>query len=33
MRRCSPPKLRMVYFSEKVEDYTIRNSAGDTLWH
>lgn len=25
------PKLRMVYFSEKVEDYTVRNGAGDTI--
>ncbi|CUX47321.1 IPT/TIG domain-containing protein [Agrobacterium genomosp. 13] len=25
------PKLRAVYFSEKVEDYTIGNAAGDTI--
>ncbi|OCJ09077.1 hypothetical protein A6U87_09470 [Rhizobium sp. AC44/96] len=25
------PKLRAVYFSEKVDDYTVRNSGGDAL--
>ncbi|MGX5668953.1 Ig-like domain-containing protein, partial [Rhizobium daejeonense] len=25
------PKLRVVYFSEKVEDYAVKNGAGDTI--
>lgn len=25
------PKLRLVYFSEKVEDYSVRNAAGDSV--
>ncbi|NTI26448.1 tandem-95 repeat protein [Rhizobium rhizogenes] len=25
------PKLRAIYFSEKVDDYSVKNSAGDTI--
>ena len=25
------PKLRAVYFSERVDDYTVKNSAGDAI--